>query len=251
MIPARKTPGFVAWFSRHAEKRIQRTFAAVRVQGQAHLEAALAAGPVILVANHTSWWDPLVCLLVGHRFVRCDGYAMMDAGNLRRLPFFARMGGFGVDRSGQGLAAESLDYAAGLLDRPGRLVWIYPQGDERPIHLKSLGFRRGAAVVWDRVPAAQVVPLGLTYVFAEREQPYLYLSFGPGLPAMEAGAVEARRVAMESAVEAELARIRGAIEGERTGFEDRLVHQTPWLDRLAERALAWLNRRWRRDRPGR
>lgn len=251
MIPARKTPRFVAWFSRHAEKRFQRTFRAVRVRGIEHLEAALVAGPVILVSNHTSWWDPLVCLVVGHRMVRCDGYAMMDAGNLRRLPFFARMGGFGVDRSGTGLAEESLSYAANLLDRAGRLVWVFPQGDERPIHLKPLGFRRGAAVVWERVPQARVVPLGITYVFAEREQPYLYLSFGPALTGSELPDVEARRAAMEAAVEAELVCIQAALEQPDPTFIDRLRSTPRRLDRVAEWVLAWLNRRFRKEIKGR
>ena len=35
--------------------------------------------------------------------------------------------------------ASAMRYAARLLDRPRRLVWIFPQGAERPVTLRPLG----------------------------------------------------------------------------------------------------------------
>ena len=90
MIPARKSPLFDAWFARHARGRFARSFEAVRVRGLEGLRATTREAPVLVVSNHTSWWDPLVTLLVSHA-VGTDGYALMDATNLRRLPFFARV----------------------------------------------------------------------------------------------------------------------------------------------------------------
>lgn len=244
MIPARKSKWFMAWFSRHAEKRIAKTFEQVRVAGLEHLQAALTR-PVILVSNHTSWWDPLVCLLVAVRMVDCDPYAMMDADNLRRLPFFARVGAFGVERAekGQGLARDSIDYAVGLLDRPGRFVWIFPQGDERPINQRPLGFRRGAAVVSEQVPEAAIVPLAIRYVFAHAERPILYLHFGPPVPMQ--GDLEARRLAMEAAVTALLDDIEIALSDSDARARFTVTHRAPRsrLGALAERMLAWMNRK--------
>lgn len=242
MIPARKSKGFVAWFSRHAEKRIQSTFQQVRVDGLDHLTAALER-PVILISNHTSWWDPLVCLLVAHRMVDSDPFAMMDADNLRRLPFFARVGAFGVERAekGRGLARDSIDYAVDLLDRPGRLLWIFPQGDERPINQRPLGFRRGAPVVWAQRRDAVVIPLGIRYVFAHTEKPFLYLSFGP--PVEPAGEIEADRLAMEAAVTARLDRIEATLGQREHGFTVALRTPKSRLGALAERMLAWMNRK--------
>jgi 1-acyl-sn-glycerol-3-phosphate acyltransferase len=244
MIPARKSKWFMAWFSRHAEKRIASTFEQVRVAGLAHLKAALSQ-PVILVSNHTSWWDPLVCLLVAVRMVDCDPYAMMDADNLRKLPFFARVGAFGVERSqkGQGLARDSIDYAVGLLDRPGRFVWIFPQGDERPINQRPLGFRRGAAVVSEQVPDAAVVPLAIRYVFGHTEKPFLYLNFGAPVPMM--GDLETRRLAMEAAVTDLLDEIEQALTDKTVRARFEVTHRAPKsrMGAGAERILAWMNRK--------
>ncbi|MGK0359792.1 MAG: 1-acyl-sn-glycerol-3-phosphate acyltransferase [Bradymonadia bacterium] len=244
MIPARKSKLFTAWFSRHAEKRIAKTFQQVRVADVEHLRAALDR-PVILVSNHTSWWDPLICLLVAERMVDCDPYAMMDADNLRKLPFFARVGAFGVERGeqGQGLARDSIDYAIQLLDRPGRFVWIFAQGDERPINERPLGFRRGAPVVWDAVPDAVVIPLAIRYVFGHTEKPFLYLSFGPPVAPVEG--VEPRRLALEAAVLTQLERIETALSDKATRAMFEVTHRAPksWLGAFAERMLAWMNRK--------
>ena len=116
MIPARKGRLFRAWFAGHARTRLHDAFAAVRASGLDGARAALAAGPVQIVSNHTSWWDPLVVLYLTEHVLRCDGHAMMDAANLRRLPFFARVGAFGVDRTSAADGAAAIRYAARLLD---------------------------------------------------------------------------------------------------------------------------------------
>ena len=79
MIPARKHRLFRWWFSGHARSRLRAAFSAVRAEGMDHLRAALAAGPALIVSNHTSWWDPMVVLYLTERVLRCDGHAMMDA----------------------------------------------------------------------------------------------------------------------------------------------------------------------------
>ena len=132
MIPARKHRLFRWWFSGHARSRLRAAFSAVRAEGMDHLRAALAAGPALIVSNHTSWWDPMVVLYLTERVLRCDGHAMMDAANLRRLPFFAMVGAFGVDLADPADGASAMRYAARLLSAPGRMVWVFPQGRERP-----------------------------------------------------------------------------------------------------------------------
>lgn len=219
MIPARKQPIFNALFAGHARSRIHGAFERVRVHGLARTRGISAGAPVLVVSNHTSWWDSLIALHASAHLLGTDGHALMDAANLQRLPFFALVGAFGVDLSSPADGARAIRYAARLLDRAGRLVWVFPQGRERPITERPLGFKPGSAEIARVARRAVAVPVGLRYELAGTEKPDVYLSFGEPLAA-ERDPTRARE-AQERAVDAELSRIERAVRGEPgTGFED-------------------------------
>lgn len=229
---------------RHAEARFRRTFHSVRVHGLETLAHVLEAGPCIVVSNHTSWWDPMLAIVVANRMLEgCDGYALMDARNLRRLPFLGRLGGFGFESGDAGDGALALRYAARLLRRPRVLVWIFPQGRERPVDERPLAFQRGAAAL-ARLARVPVVPAALRYQFGEAERPTCYASFGPSLTLGRAMDGEQSRLAQEHAVETELARIAREVgAGPSSGtFASAIDGRRDWLSAWAERALARLSR---------
>lgn len=232
MIPADKS-AFLTWFlARDAESRLRRSFHAWHVHGVERLRTILATRPVLVVSNHTSWWDPIVVQWLCHRVLRCDAHAMMDAKNLERLPFFRKVGAFGVDLASARDGVRAIRYSARLLDRPGRLVWIFPQGKETPL-TRPLEFRAGAAAIARSAAGAAVVPIGLRYEMAGTPRPELWVSIGD---AFEAG--DARQ--QEAAVARELARIEGGLET----LDFPVLHRTSesGLSRLAEASLAWLTR---------
>ena len=249
MIPARKGRWFNPWFAGHARARIHGAFSEVRVRGLAEARALAAETPLLCVANHTSWWDPLVILHLSQHLLGVDGYAMMDARNLRRLPFFSRVGAFGIDLDSPADGAAGIKYAAKLLDRPGRLVWVFPQGRDRPSGERPLGFRPGAAEIARVARRARTVPVGFRYEVGAEERPRLYVSFGAPVAALRDPA-EGRR-AQEQAVEAELDRIHRALcaaadaPGDERALGDlALVHRArpSRLGLLAESLLAHLTR---------
>lgn len=238
MIPALKSRWFSAWFARDAERRIARHFSALRVHGLAETRAIAETRPVLVVANHTAWWDPLLAIQLCVRALRVDAYAMMDAKNLRRLPFFARVGAFGVDREDPADGARAVRYAARRLDRPGRLVWIFPQGAEVP-RAAPLVFHGGSAHVARVARRAAVVPVGIRYEHGAEPRPTAYVSFGPSL-AYERDPARGQR-AQEEAVRAELARIDDAIvRRDDRAFEPLLSRRPSRLQGIAEALLAWL-----------
>jgi 1-acyl-sn-glycerol-3-phosphate acyltransferase len=244
VIPARKSPLFNAWFSRHVEGRLAETFGHVRVAGLENARGASARGPTLIVSNHTSWWDPLVTIYLSSRVLRTDGYALMDAKNLARVPFFARVGGFGVDLGDAADGARAIRYGASLLDRPGRLVWVFPQGRERPAGARPLAFVGGGAALARIAKSATCLPVALRYDFGAAERADLSIAIGAPLPYERD--VGRGVVAQEHAVEAELARIdRALTSGSWEGFDVVLWEKrgVRWvLNVLAERALAWLSR---------
>lgn len=241
MIPSAKSSWFSAWFASQAGQRLAQSFGAVHVTGAAHLEDALRDGPVLTVSNHCAWWDSLVILWLTRSLLSADSYAMMDAANLRRLPFFAKVGAFGVDLGSRRDGAEAMRYAEGLLDRPGRHVWIFAQGQERPQHERPLRFLGGAARIAVRNPNVATIPVALTYVFGPTPWPSVFVAIGPRLPAYSTAAKTRR--AQARAVEAlhDQAQRELSTPGSE-GFEAHPLRRSGWMETLAERALAWLTR---------
>ena len=234
MIPADKS-GFVgAWLARDAERRVRRAFSAVRMRGLDLVRAELARGPLLVVSNHTSWWDPLMLQLLCTRVLGADAYAVMDAKNLRRLPFFRKVGAFGVDLDDPADGARAVRYGAKLLDRPNRLVWVFPQGREAPIDA-PLELRGGAAAIARVARRAKVVPAALRYEVAGEAKPHAWASFGAPLTE---GGVEAQR----AAIGAELSRLARAARGDAADFDVLHREGEGWFFALAQRMLARLTR---------
>jgi 1-acyl-sn-glycerol-3-phosphate acyltransferase len=239
VIPARKSATFGRWFSGDAQRRIMRSFGSVRVGGLDDLARLAAERPVLVVSNHTSWWDPLVILYLTARVLKVDAYAMMDAKNLRALPFFGKVGAFGVDLDAPADGARAIRYAAKLLDRAGRLVWIFPQGREVPVTARPLGFRGGSAEIARVARQAVVVPAAIRYEHGGRPEPSIFVAFGAPL-ARERDVARARHV-QEAAVVGELDRIdRALLSGDLS--ELPLLHERKpgWLEITMQRVLAWM-----------
>lgn len=238
MIPASKNKLFDAWFSRVARGRLEGTFGRVLVSGLDRARAITASGPVVGILNHSTWWDALVVLWISRQLLGVDGYAMMDARNLRRLPFFTRVGAFGVDLEDPRDGARGIRHAVKLLDGARRAVWIFPEGRERS-PFAPLVLQPGAAQVARVAKRARVVPVALRYVFGEGERPDLFVAFGEaeeGARDVDEGVAQQRRM-----LEAELARIDAALASrDPQGFEEVFARAPSAIGRLAERLLARL-----------
>lgn len=132
-----------------------------------------ATVPVIFCATHSGWWDGHMASVLNGKVFRLDAYLMMEEVNLKRYPFFTWAGVFGVDREDPRSAIASIEYIVGVLkERPGRAVWIYPQGtmhhaDERPLIVYS-----GAANIARRLGRCLIVPVALRYDFFLEQAPY-------------------------------------------------------------------------------
>ncbi len=241
MIPPRKSAVFTRWFVGDAHRRIRRTFGSMHVRGIEEMVRLAAERPILVVSNHTAWWDPLVILELCVRVLRVDAYAMMDAKNLRRLPFFAKVGAFGVDLEDARDGALAMRFAAKLLDRPGRLVWIFAQGREVPTTARPLGFRRGSAEIARVARHAVVVPVAIRYEHGSRPDPSIYVSFGHPF--------EANRNVVDGSSEQEAAVIReldwidrAIVTGDTSELVPLYERKPSCVMHAAERALAWLAR---------
>lgn len=175
-----RRPRFLAFARAYARHRVARRLDGLWVSGLDQARAALAGRPLIFAANHVAWWDVLLLLVLDEELDGV-GWAVMDAENLRKLPFFGWVGALPLDRSSPESSRQCLESAAVLLDRPGRSIWIFPQGRQRPAHLRPLDLRPGLRIMHAHNPV-DIVGVSIDYVFLERDRPAAIVRFSAPIP---------------------------------------------------------------------
>ena len=178
MIAARKSLWFERLFALYNRRLIKRRFASLRVAGLEHLRERPTDAPLLLYANHSSWWDVLVSVRL-NQLCGLDAYGMMEERQLRQYKFFRRLGAFSVVREDARAAVASIRYAADLLRAGNRALWIFPQGITAPNDTRPLKLFTGAARVIQRAGRAYAVPVALRYEFLEDYKPEIFVRVGP------------------------------------------------------------------------
>jgi 1-acyl-sn-glycerol-3-phosphate acyltransferase len=185
---------------RYARYTLARALDGVWTRGLAGAAEVARVGPVLFVATHSTFWDGLVLLPLDEA-LGTDGRVLMDQVQLDARPYFRAIGAIGIDRTGLATARHGLAAATAHLSAPGRAVWVFPQGRQRPTHLRPLDLRRGFEVLVRRT-GARLVPVALALVFLEDHRPRAFVDFGS--PVDEDG--------VEAALVAGLDRIDRAVE---------------------------------------
>jgi 1-acyl-sn-glycerol-3-phosphate acyltransferase len=177
MITARKSAWFERVFAVYNRNLIARRFEGLRVAGLEHLRGREANVPLVLYANHSSWWDGLVAFQLG-RFCRLEQYAMMEERQLREYPFHRRLGAFGVVRESARDGARSIEYAGELLKNTSRALWIFPQGKTMANDARPLVLYTGAAHIIERAGLADAAPVAIRYEFLDDYRPDAFVQVG-------------------------------------------------------------------------
>ena len=180
MLKAYKPKILSTYLHHHISCRVRQYFAGVRIIGLAPVLRTISQAPVLFIATHSAFWDALVIAWLSHDILKIDAYAWMDANNLNRLPFFRWLGAFGVQRNRADVVA-AMHYATDLLHMPKCALWIFPQGMERPLSVRPLGFLGGSAALARHQPRAQVIPVVMRYEHAQAPKPWLHVAFGEPL----------------------------------------------------------------------
>jgi 1-acyl-sn-glycerol-3-phosphate acyltransferase len=158
--------------------------------------------PLLLVANHVSWWDGFALLDVRDRIrPRVPFRVAMAAAELGRLPFFHLLGCVAVSAGSVASVRTLLRTLAELRARDPSSIFVwFPQGAIWPSFRRPLGFRRGIERVVSRLAPVAVLPVGIHCEPLHRRRPTFFVSVGePMDPALAFSAA-----AIETAVEARL-----------------------------------------------
>ncbi len=135
--------------------------------------------PVLLIGNHSSWWDGFLVYYLNRISFHKQLYLMMLEKELLKNSFFSGVGAFSIDQNSISAIKESLLYSSEKLNADeNNLVCIFPQGELLPWHTRPLGFDRGVELVLKRIKTPiNICLLGMRIEDMGEQRPFVFFQF--------------------------------------------------------------------------
>ncbi len=135
--------------------------------------------PLLLLPNHSTWWDGFFVYLLNKRVFQRTAYLMMLEAQLSKYRFFAKIGAYSIEPKHRQGIVESLEYTVELLNQGTPLVSVFPQGELLPWHTRPLGYKRGVEwILREYRKPVTVLPLAIRTEFLGEKRPSVFLLFG-------------------------------------------------------------------------
>ena len=135
--------------------------------------------PLLLLPNHSTWWDGFFVYLLNKRLFRRTTYLMMLEAQLTKYKFFAKIGAYSIAPEHRRSIVESLEYTVELLNRKTSLVAIFPQGQLLPWDQRPLGYKRGVEWILRKYgKPVTLLPLAIRTEFLGEKRPSVFFLFG-------------------------------------------------------------------------
>ncbi len=178
MITAQKNRQLEFLFSFYNRNLIKRRFQSLRISGLIGIVERRVDSPLIIYANHSSWWDGLVAFEISRR-CKLPSFIMMEERHLENLFLFRKLGAFSVARENPRQAIKSIDYAADILKKDARhALWIFPQGEILSNDLRPVHFFNGISRIIEKMGAVQIIPVAMNYEFLGDFKPEIFIKVG-------------------------------------------------------------------------
>jgi 1-acyl-sn-glycerol-3-phosphate acyltransferase len=166
-------PVVYPFFKLYSLWKIKRNFHDVFVTGD-YFEKKL---PVLLISNHTTWWDGFWAMYLNMKLIHRKFYFMMLEEQLKKHMFFNRTGGYSV-RKGSRSIIETLDYTAELLSDKNNIVMMFPQGKIESVYARNFKFEKGIEYVLKKANGSvQILFLVNLIDYFSNPRPGLYMYF--------------------------------------------------------------------------
>ena len=176
------SPRLLSLFRVQAIRYAKRSFHAIRVARGGPLPA-LPGGPVIIIVNHPSWWDPLIGIILSTFMPPDRGhYAPIEAKGLAQYRFLAKLGFFAVETGTAEGARAFLRTSLNILSRTESVLWITPQGEFVDPRIRPVTLKDGVGILAYRLEGATIIPLALEYPFWNDRAPEALAWFGEAIP---------------------------------------------------------------------
>ncbi len=178
MLEANKSKWFEKIFSIYNRNLLKRRFHSINVLGLDNLTKKNSNFPLLVYANHSSWWDGLVIFEILRKFA-FENYFMMEEKQLKGLPLFRKLGAFSVIREKPRESLKSINYAVKSLQKNSETaVVIFPQGEILPNDLRPLKFYSGVSKTIQKTKKCSYVPIAIRYEFNQNFKPEIYIKVG-------------------------------------------------------------------------
>lgn len=160
----------VRFFSRYCRRYVRSHFHGVWLSRGS---ASPPSGPVLVVVNHPSWWDPLIGAVVAERFVGMEHFVAIDRTALEKYPIFKRLGFAAVHNP-----ASFLRAGRAILSEPNRAFWVAAQGRFADVRERPLNLRPGVGHLAAKMAAGVVLPVAIEYAFWNERTPEAFVRIG-------------------------------------------------------------------------
>ncbi len=141
--------------------------------------------PLLLLPNHSTWWDGFFVYLLNKKLFHRRPYLMMLEDQLSRYRFFARLGAYSIVPQSSGSIKASIKYSIEILKQkimPKPLLCIFPQGELLPWEKRPLSYKSGVETIMSGFGSkANFLPLAIKTEFLHEHLPEAFFCFGENL----------------------------------------------------------------------
>jgi len=136
--------------------------------------------PLLLLPNHSSWWDGFFIYLLNKKLLHRKAYLMMLEEQLKQNRFFRFLGAYSIKSDTFKNVKDSLQYTINLLNRKEEplLICFFPQGELQRWQTRPIVFKRGFEFILKRIKTEiNLCFLGIRIEFLGEQRPEVFLQF--------------------------------------------------------------------------
>lgn len=134
--------------------------------------------PIILMPNHSTWWDGFFVYVLNNLTYRRPLYVMMLEEQLRKYSFFSKVGAYSIRPGHPASVLETMKYSRDILHtvkNPAPMVCLFPQGEMTPASARPIRFQTGFEWLLKQTKV-KIMPLllAMRVEYLEQQQPEVF-----------------------------------------------------------------------------
>jgi hypothetical protein len=135
--------------------------------------------PIVVFANHPSWWDPIAAMLIRKRYLANRiFYAPIDADALQNYRIMAQLGFYGLRMDSLAGSSDFLTTTQAILESNNAALFITPEGRFCDVRDTTQTLMPGLSHLTSKVSRIAFVPLSFEYGFWDESRPQIFAKLG-------------------------------------------------------------------------